>query len=343
MTRWLHIVLSSLLLLGLTSQEEVPLIFSPSKQSSHLDEFKTALGTLQSTFFSLDSGTYPTGIDWTRAVLGTYLASATQTLSAIPGERALSDTYFAQLIAFFFGQDDNELRRQAFDDILWVVLGWLEAVKMIDFRADTFDNLTWTGEEWRKPFADRALEFYKLAEKGWDTDLCEGGMLWSPYLDPYKNAITNELYISASVGMYLYHGDRNERYLANAMRGIEWLRASNMTNRQGLYVDGFHISNANGVGKKICDVRDEMVYTYNQGVILSGLRGLAQATGDVYYMMEGFQLLDAVVTSEERVGEIVRGGILTEKCDIGGYCSQDGQNFKGRKKMMKGGESTEKE
>ncbi|KAG0636745.1 glycosyl hydrolase family 76-domain-containing protein [Tuber brumale] len=280
-------------------------------------------------FFDLSSGTYPTGIDWTRAVLGTYLAAGTHALSEIPGERALSNTYFAQLIAFFYGQDDQGLRRQAFDDILWVVLGWLEAVKMIDYRKETFEDSEWTGAEWRKPFAQRALEFYLLAEGGWDTALCAGGMLWSPYLDPYKNAITNELYISASIGMYLYNGDRNERYLFNAIRGHEWLRNSNMTNKQGLYTDGFHISNDKGVGEKRCDVRDEMVYTYNQGVLLSGLRGLAEATGDEGYLSEGFELVDAVVTSENRVGEIVRDGILTEKCDIGGYCSQDGHMFKG--------------
>ena len=36
-------------------------------------------------------------------------------------------------------------------------------------------------------------------------------MSWNPYLEPYKNAITNELFISASIGMYLYFpGDDND-------------------------------------------------------------------------------------------------------------------------------------
>jgi len=309
-------------------RSQLPSLHAPKK--AHLAEFKTALTILQEGFFDFPTGTYPTGIDWTRAVLGTHLAAGIHTMSGIPGERALSNTYFAQLIAFFYGQDDEGLRRQAFDDILWVVLGWLEALKAIDYRKETFKDSEWTGAEWRNAFARRALEFYILAEGGWDTTRCAGGMLWSPYLDPYKNAITNELYISASIAMYLYYGDRNERYLFNAVRGHEWLRNSNMTNKQGLYTDGFHISNDKGVGEKICDVRNEMVYTYNQGVLLSGLRGLAEATGDEGYLTEGFQLVDAVVTSEGRVGEIVRDGILTEKCDIGGYCSQDGHTFKGR-------------
>lgn len=181
-------------------------------------------------------------------------------------------------------------------------------------------------------FAARAKEFYTIAENGWDDALCGGGMIWSPWLEPYKNAITNELYISASVGMYLYHPDRNASHLASALKAYAWLKRSGMQNVQGLYTDGFHISRLNEppeAGEKVCDKRDEMVYTYNQGVLLSGLRGLAEATGERVYLEEGFELVGAVVTSEGRVGEIVRDGVLTEKCDPRSGCSQNGQTFKG--------------
>ena len=84
-------------------------------------------------------------------------------------------------------------------------------------------------------------------------------MLWSPYLEPYKNAITNELFISASISMYLYFpGDDNTspfslpnahatadipgrhkdpKYLAAAIEGYKWLKSSNMTDCLGLYGD----------------------------------------------------------------------------------------------------------
>jgi hypothetical protein len=106
-----------------------------------------------------------------------------------------------------------------------------------------------------------------------------------------------------------------------------------------------------------------MLYTYNQGVILSGLRGLWEATGNTTYLHDGHTLirnviratgfdLDFRLTSKE-TGETHidsnspyvtnqkvftnRGkwaglgstGILTELCDPSGSCSQDGQTFKG--------------
>lgn len=78
-------------------------------------------------------------------------------------------------------------------------------------------------------------------------------MIWNPRLEPYKNATTNELWISASMSMYEHFPDdrfnqswavskgfsANEpAYLAAAIMGYKWLKDANMTNSQGLYVDG---------------------------------------------------------------------------------------------------------
>ena len=188
-------------------------------------------------------------------------------------------------------------------------------------------------------------------------------MTWSPYLGPYKNAITNELFITASVGMYLYFpGDDNsspfmvdktesldldepavahdESYLKNAVDGYDWLKNSNMTNAKGLYTDGFHVSNWKKNGTK-CDRRNNMVYTYNQGVLLSGLRGLWEGTGDRVYLEDGHQLVKNVIEAtgwdlesdlpsgtHEWAG-IGRNGLLEERCDASGRCDQNGQTFKG--------------
>ncbi|KAA8911827.1 glycosyl hydrolase family 76-domain-containing protein [Sphaerosporella brunnea] len=283
---------------------------------------------MQEQLFDLKSGSWPRGIDWTSAVLGTHLAAASRTLTTVDLGRA--NKYLGELIAFFYGQNSESLKLQAYDDILWVVLNWLEAVQMINHRVSVLPAGSWTAEEWKSTFAGRAYEFYQIANEGWDDKLCDGGMVWSPWLEPYKNAITNELYISASISMYLHHPypARNETYLWNAIRAHEWLIQSNMTDATGLYTDGFHISNLK-LGGNRCDKRDEMVYTYNQGVLLSGLRGLAEATNDDKYIIEGLNLIDAVLSSEGTAGELVFDGILTEKCDPGGYCSQNGQTFKG--------------
>lgn len=262
--------------------------------------------------------------------------------------------------------------------MLWVVLGWIEAVNFVRVHRElhypgtltpqqgfpldmktAIGSIPWHGEFWVPYFSSRASEFWNFGITGWDTKLCHGGMVWNPRLPIYKNAITNELYISASISMYQYFpGDpfksgNNSQYVKNpahleaSIQGYKWLANVNMTNNQGLYVDGFHISDSKP-GNVECDLHDEMVYTYNQGVVLTGLRGLWTVSGSPSYLDDGHKLIQAVIKATgwdllkdapadgpNRIGElppwkgIGRGGILEEKCDASGTCSQDGQTFKG--------------
>ncbi len=188
-------------------------------------------------------------------------------------------------------------------------------------------------------------------------------MVWNPRLGPYKNAITNELFIAASIGMYLYFpGDNNtssfmidgtqqagldpvgrfdEQHREAAMKGYDWLKNSGMTNKKGLYVDGFHVRDWKHGGTK-CDIRNEMVYTYNQGVLLSAMRGLWEGTGNRSYLEDGHELarnaikatgwdleLQTIVDDNEEWAGLGRGGILEDRCDAAGRCNQDAQTFKG--------------
>ncbi|PWY91124.1 glycosyl hydrolase [Aspergillus heteromorphus CBS 117.55] len=362
------------------------------------DDLLDALNVMQDDYFEIWQGTWPTSIDWTAAVLGTHVSATLSSLtstardvlpsSLAPGREGdrdplttldsyaldfenLIDHFFDQTSAFYFGEDAFALRNQAFDDMLWVVLGWLENIKFQVLHSDLhYDdpespgpatNLRWHGTQFRCPAAHRARVFYGLASGGWDVSLCGGGMIWSPYLTPYKNAITNELYISASIGMYLYFpGDRvdspfaahtvddqdwsdgyphHPAHLQAAIEGYSWLNSSNMTGSNGLYGDGFHISgwkNAENPGTGNCDVLNTMVYTYNQGVILSGLRGLWLATALQQYLYDGHGLVSDVLqatgwpeTDSQEWQGLGRGGVLEDACDSSGGCSQNGQTFKG--------------
>jgi hypothetical protein len=183
----------------------------------------------------------------------------------------------------------------------------------------------------------------------------------------YKNAITNELWISASVQMYLnfpgdnitspwrdpgrthlQHPARDPKHLAAAIEGYRWLRDVNMTNHKGLFVDGYHISDQRH--KKKCDQRNEMVYTYNQGVLLTGQRGLWTATGSASYLEDGHRLIQAAINAsgwDLKHGRpwdnmdalpanslppwhgLGRGGLMEDQCDASGTCSQNGHTFKG--------------
>ncbi|KAH7355677.1 hypothetical protein BKA66DRAFT_474996 [Pyrenochaeta sp. MPI-SDFR-AT-0127] len=394
-----------------------------------LRDLHTALSSMQDHYFSLWLGKWTTAIDWTAAVMGTYLSATLSSLSRsidykMPGTFDKSkkldieaqmveneiNKYFAQSVSYYFGEDHFAIRMQAFDDMLWVVLGWLEATRFIEGHSGSHysrntglggeeqsRNEAWHAAQFIPAFAHRARVFYELAEQGWDWRLCGGGMTWNPRLLPYKNAITNQLFISASVEMYLHFpGDENcspflsqydrgypqidelfeecddhnrgrydPAYLASAINGYRWLKGSGMTNDQGLYVDGFHIGGyRQNRSKTTCDERNEMVYTYNQGVILSGLRGLWEATGSVAYLEDGHELIRNVIqatgwTKTDRLSTpsftaqqpptrrkskaatkkqdalasewhgLGSDGILTELCDLSGRCSQDGQTFKG--------------
>ncbi|KAI1328887.1 glycosyl hydrolase family 76-domain-containing protein [Xylariaceae sp. FL0255] len=364
--------------------------------TSMFAEILNVLNVTQSDFFAPWLGTWPDSIDWTGAVIGTHISGAIRSISedlqflnpevgAIDDWRLaanLVDSYFTHTVAYYFGQDAFAIRDEAYDDILWVVLGWLETIKFVNghnilYYAD--GAIAYHGSRWIPTFSHRARIFWNLASRGWDTKLCNGGMIWNPRLLPYKNAITNELYIAASISMYLhfpgddnqspiskehdrfnpndpdageYIGPRDAKYLKAAVEGYRWLRSSNMTNSQGLFIDGFHISgylDRNNNNTK-CDSRDEVVFTYNQGVLLTGQRGLWDATGASSYLTDGHNLIQRVISatgynlsSDSPVGEIDsiqpgslpewhglgRIGVLEEYCDASGTCSQDGQTFKG--------------
>lgn len=185
MPRLKRLLLSLLPLSPLSSALTLPPVPSQQHLSTHEDilrSYTTSLSVLQNSFFSLPQGNWPSGIDWTTAVLGTHLAAASGTLSQYPHTRGLSDKYFTQLVGFYYGQPVESLKQQAYDDILWVVLNWIEGLKTIEIREGQRDG--WTGEEWRRAWADRAWDMYQVAEKGWDERLCGGGMVWSPVSCP---------------------------------------------------------------------------------------------------------------------------------------------------------------
>lgn len=373
--------------------DEKPLPGRPDRGFTHdtLKKMLDALEVMQSAYFAVWKGTWPSGNDWTRAVLGTHvsatLSAVSRTLDDILDDCKVNDGcdtvtnsrpsdalafenlisyYFQQTSAFWFGENYVGLRLQAYDDMLWVVLEWLENIRFQDLHSDLhyrshprdkkgFHNI-WHGKQYQSPAAHRARVFYDLASVGWDTKLCDGGMIWSPWLEPYKNAITNELFISASVSMYLnFPGDvidafiptentdgfvsipHNPAHLKNAIEAYDWLKKSKMIGSSGLYGDGYHIRGwtPENPGTRKCDVFDPMVYTYNQGVILSGQRGLWLTTGEINYLEDGHELVSNVMRatgwpskSGNKWEGLGRGGVLEEACDHSGTCSQNGHTFK---------------
>ncbi|KAK4539678.1 hypothetical protein LTR36_010441 [Oleoguttula mirabilis] len=339
------------------------------------DEFQDTLATMQSSTFW--NGTYwPATIQWIGAFLDTLVAASERSLTNAleeydgngPGAHTSAASihseiqqYFSDVEAYYGDEDVIQIFGAAYDDAQWVVLEWLEAIKFIN-QYDIYAESS-LGQADIARFAHRAHIFYNIVQEKFDTSLCGGGITWNPALAPYKNAITNELFISSSVGMYLYYpGDSDTNpypspayvnatnltlpalpvlaahdplLLANAVNGYRWFKTHNFTNAQGLVVDGFHISD----NQTTCDERDEMVYTYNQGVLLSGLRQLWEATGDTSYLTDAHGYVETAINAtgwyahspEQAVqwAGLGRNGIMEDYCDAPANCSQDNQVFKG--------------
>jgi len=69
-----------------------------------------------------------------------------------------------------------------------------------------------------------------------------------------------------------------------------------------------------------------MTWTYNQGIILSGLSGLYKFTGDEGLIRRAQHLIDSVIASYLVPSE---SGVLVESCDPFRTCNQDQWMFKG--------------
>ena len=156
-----------------------------------------------------------------------------------------------------------------FDDNLWWALAWVAASDL-------------TGDE-RYRAAAQAIFAHSLS--GWD-DTCGGGLWWNEKRD-YKNAITNELFLTLAALLAARVPGQRE-YRDWALRSWEWLHGSGLIGPSGLVNDGLTAACANN---------GDTTWTYNQGVILGGLAALHELTGDEAYLRQGEVTADAAVRS----------------------------------------------
>ncbi|KAG6862254.1 hypothetical protein C0995_002185 [Termitomyces sp. Mi166 len=159
-----------------------------------------------------------------------------------------------------------------------------------------------------------ASKIYNIIAAQWD-NTCGGGVWWST-AHTYKNAITNELFLLLSAEGYLRGG--GQTYLNNALKLIP-VSGSGMRNSQNLWNDGLNFDN--------CQNNGQTTWTYNQGVIASGLGALYAATGNSSLLTQAELTLDATIA------HLSTNNILRESCDDavagGPVCNQDQQIFKG--------------
>ncbi|GAA1786894.1 hypothetical protein GCM10009835_00140 [Planosporangium flavigriseum] len=186
-------------------------------------------------------------------------------------------------------------RSHFYDDDGWYLNTWVRAYDV-------------TGDP---KYLDEAEALFAKLTQGWD-DVCGGGLWWNADRG-YKNAITNELFLLAAARLHRRapRGTGPGSYLDWALREWEWLSASGMINADHQVNDGLDTNCANNGGP---------TWTYNQGVILSGLVELWRITGDRGYLARAQQIADAAITTS-----VDADSVLCEPRAVGA----DGYVFKG--------------
>jgi len=195
-----------------------------------------------------------------------------------------------------------------------------------DFVNDYYDDNAWWALAWVAAFdltrdrryLEAATTIFARNTSGWD-DACRGGLWWNTARN-YKNAITNELFLTLAAMLHQRTpGDGS--YLAWAQREWEWFRASGLIGPSGLVNDGL---------TPVCANNGGTTWTYNQGVILGGLAALFEITGDRAYLRQGESIADAALGKLVTPASARPPGILVEPCEQApGGCDGDQAQFKG--------------
>jgi predicted alpha-1,6-mannanase (GH76 family) len=196
-----------------------------------------------------------------------------------------------------------------------------------DFVNRFFDDNGWWALAWIRAYdltgADRYLNaaqrIFDNMITGWDDD-CRGGVWWNEDRK-YKNAITNELFLTIAARLHLRSPGSQDKYLDWALREYRWFTASGMIGSQGLVNDGLTPD---------CQNNGKPAYTYNQGVILGGLADLHEITGDAEFLRQGAAIADAALRELTSVPPAAPAGILIEPGEAGMIGRRaDGSQFKG--------------
>jgi predicted alpha-1,6-mannanase (GH76 family) len=201
------------------------------------------------------------------------------------------------------GRRHADFLNRFFDDSGWWALAWIRAYDL-------------TSEE---RYLDAARRIFDNMTTAWD-ETCGGGLWWTEDRQ-YKNAITNELFLTLAARLHLRSPGNDGNYLDWALREWRWFRASGMISPTGPVNDGLTPG---------CQNNGKPTYTYNQGVILGGLADLYEITGERAFLRQGESIADAALRQLTRSPSAKPPGILTEpgEAEMIGRRG-DGSQFKG--------------
>ncbi|KAJ6625661.1 glycoside hydrolase family 76 protein [Mycena sp. CBHHK59/15] len=261
---------------ALTAAVAHPLVEKRGQCAATLSTALFIAETLQSHYFNTGNGQYNGGSLWTDAntledLHNLMLATGTDEFAAVADQSFIGKSAQNSDTTHW-----NSILAGSNDDAGWVILAlW----KIADYKMA------------------RGLDSSAYLARQWD-NTCGGGVWWSS-AHTYKNAITNELFLLISATGAINFPSQTA-FLNNANLVWNWLKNSGMRNSAGLWNDGLTSD---------CQNNGQTTWTYNQGVIASGLSALAHVTGDTSLLTQAEITLDATISL------LTTNSILKESCD----------------------------
>lgn len=182
-----------------------------------------------------------------------------------------------------------------------------------DFIVGFYDDNGWWGLAWVAAYDLTGDDRYLAAARtifanlvtGWD-GTCGGGVWWNTDRK-YKNAISNELFLTLAARLHQRCGSDEEPYLDWALRAWDWFYASGMIGASSLVNDGLTAE---------CENNGGVTWTYNQGVILGGLAALHEITRETGYLTQGEAIANATLTLLTSPASAATPGILVEPGEL---------------------------
>ncbi len=186
-----------------------------------------------------------------------------------------------------------------YDDEGWWALAWLDAWEF-------------TGEQ---KYLDMANIIFDDITTGWSD---QGGLYWKKGMD-FRGSISNGLAMTLATRLHLAGTEtvNGKSALLWATTIWDWMIDSQLLDANGNIQDGIRFENGQESIK-------ENIYTYNQGVVLTGLVNLYKITGNVHYLESAHSLVKATLENLTNSGLV-----LVEKICEPDQCNPDAKQFKG--------------
>jgi predicted alpha-1,6-mannanase (GH76 family) len=286
---------AALLLLGCVGAHAGTEPGSPATANDQLTQAAAAVKTLQG-WYNQSTGVYDTTGWWNSANAITTLVDYARVSRSTEYNSVLSNTFSAAQ------KQSPYFLNKYYDDEGWWALAWIDAYDL-------------TGNQ---QYLTMAKMIFADMAGGWDST-CGGGIWWSKDRG-YKNAIANELFLSVAASLANRDEQYQAYYLAWANKEWKWFAQSGMINGEGLINDGLKRSDATPAG--VCVNNGKNTWSYNQGVVLGGLKELSKLNSDPSLLPTAQKIATAAISNL-----VDKDGVMHDTCEP--KCGADGVQFKG--------------